>query len=46
MHTPIVPDQPMEWHQRAILSETLSKSQPKQAITGDYDVPDLNQMMN
>ena len=36
--TPIVPDQPMEW-QESKLAQPTAKSQPKQAITGDYDVP-------
>lgn len=36
--TPMVPYQPMEW-QESKLAKPTAKSQPKQAITGDYDVP-------
>ena len=36
--TPMVPDQSMEW-QDSKLAQPTAKSQPNEAITGDYDVP-------
>ena len=36
--SPMMPDQPMEWQENK-LTQPTAKPQPKQAITGDCDVP-------